>query len=99
MQVEKIQTSIINEIAKLRDNYRVSRDLVKKDSEDLSAATELESSIESKFKQGEIDRIELTQQKLVTMQYKRRFYTNKLALLKIGFDLESLLQEPLYKNP
>lgn len=99
LQVEKIQTSIINEIAKLRDNYRVSRDLVKKDSEDLSAATELESSIESKFKQGEIDRIELTQQKLVTMQYKRRFYTNKLALLKIGFDLESLLQEPLYKNP
>ena len=99
LQVEKIQTSIVNDIAKLRDNYRIYKDLVKKDSEDLSAAAELESSIESKFNQGEIDRLELTQQKLITMQYKRRFYTNKLALLKVGFDLESLLQEPLYKNP
>ena len=95
LQVEKIQTSIINEIAKLRDNYTIAKDLVTKDSADLSAANELESSIESKFRQGEIDRIELTQQKLITMQYKRRFYTNKIALLKIGFDFESLLQEPL----
>ena len=95
LQVEKIQTSIVNEIAKLRDNYTIAKDLVTKDSGDLSAATELESSIESKFRQGEIDRIELTQQKLITMQYKRRFYTNKIALLKIGFDFESLLQEPL----
>jgi outer membrane protein TolC len=95
LQVEKIQTSIVNEIAKLRDNYTIARDLVRNDSNDLSAANELESSIESKFRQGEIDRIELTQQKLITMQYKRRFYTNKIALLKIGFDFESLLQEPL----
>jgi outer membrane protein TolC len=95
LQVEKIQTSIVNEIAKLRDNYTIAKDLVTKDSGDLSAATELESSIESKFRQGEIDRIELTQQKLITIQYKRRFYTNKIALLKIGFDFESLLQEPL----
>ena len=95
LQVEKIQTSIVNEIAKLRDNYTIARDLVRNDSNDLSAANELESSIESKFRQGEIDRIELTQQKLITMQYKRRFYTNKIALLRIGFDFESLLQEPL----
>lgn len=94
LQIEKIQTTIINEIAKLRDNYTIAKDLVRKDIEDLSAATELESSIESKFRQGEIDRIEFTQQKLITMQYKRRFYTNKIALLKIGFDFESLLQEP-----
>ena len=96
LQVEKIQTSIINEIAKLRDNYTIAKDLVTKDSADLYAAAELESSIESKFRQGEIDRIELTQQKLITMQYKRRFYTNKIALLKIGFDFESLLQEPYF---
>jgi outer membrane protein TolC len=95
LQVEKIQTSIINDIAKLRDNYAIAKDLVKKDSGDLYAATELENSIESKFRQGEIDRIELTQQKLITIQYKRRFYTNKITLLKIGFDFESLLQEPL----
>ncbi len=95
LQVEKIQTSIVNEIAKLRDNYTIAKDLVRKDNKDLTAANELESSIESKFRQGEIDRIELTQQKLITMQYKRRFYTNKIGLLKIGFDFESLLQEPL----
>ena len=29
------------------------------------------------------------------MQYKRRFYTNKITLMKIGFDFEVLLQEPL----
>ena len=52
-------------------------------------------TIESKFNQGEIDRIELTQQKLITMQYKRRFYTNKITLMKIGYDFEALLQEPL----
>lgn len=95
LQVEKIQTSIVNEIARLRDNYTIAKDLVRKDNGDLAAANALESSIESKFRQGEIDRIELTQQKLVTMQYKRRFYTNKIGLLKIGFDFESLLQEPL----
>ncbi len=95
LQVEKIQTSIINELAKLRDNYINAKDMVRKDTEDLSAANELENSIESKFNQGEIDRIELTQQKLITMQYKRRFYTNKITLMKIGFDFEALLQEPL----
>jgi len=95
LQIEKIQTSIVNDITKLRDNYTIAKDMVRKDSEDLSAATELESSIESKFHQGEIDRIELTQQKLITMQYKRRFYTNKIALLKIGFDFESILQQSL----
>lgn len=95
LQVEKIQTSIVNEIAKLRDNYTTAKELVKKDNGDLIAVNELENSIESKFRQGEIDRIELTQQKLITMQYKRRFYTNKIALLKIGFDFESLLQEPI----
>ena len=95
LQVEKIQTSIVNEIAKLRDNYTTAKELVRKDNGDLIAANELENSIESKFRQGEIDRIELTQQKLITMQYKRRFYTNKIALLKIGFDFESLLQEPI----
>ena len=98
LQVEKIQTSIINELAKLRDNYIYAKDLVRKDTEDLSAASELENSIESKFNQGEIDRIELTQQKLITLQYKRRFYTNKITLLKIGFDIEALLQEPLNTN-
>jgi outer membrane protein TolC len=95
LQVEKIQTSIINELAKLRDNYINAKDMVRKDTEDLSAANELENSIESKFNQGEIDRIELTQQKLITMQYKRRFYTNKITLMKIGYDFEALLQEPL----
>ena len=95
LQVEKIQTSIINELAKLRDNYINATDMVRKDTEDLSAANELENSIESKFNQGEIDRIELTQQKLITMQYKRRFYTNKITLMKIGYDFEALLQEPL----
>jgi outer membrane protein TolC len=95
LQIEKIQTSIVNDITKLRDNYTIAKDMVRKDSEDLTAATELESSIESKFHQGEIDRIELTQQKLITMQYKRRFYTNKIALLKIGFDFESILQQSL----
>ena len=95
LQVEKIQTSIVNEIAKLRDNYTTAKELVRKDNGDLIAANELEDSIESKFRQGEIDRIELTQQKLITMQYKRRFYTNKIALLKIGFDFEFLLQEPI----
>jgi outer membrane protein TolC len=95
LQVEKIQISIVNEIAKLRDNYAIAKDLIKKDSGDFYAATELESSIESKFRHGEIDRIELTQQKLITIQYKRRFYFNKIALLKIGFDFESLLQEPI----
>ena len=98
LQVEKIQTSIINELAKLRDNYINAKDMVRKDTEDLSAANELENSIESKFNQGEIDRIELTQQKLITMQYKRRFYTNKITLMKIGFDFEALLQEPLNTN-
>ena len=98
IQVEKIQTSIINELAKLRDNYINAKDMVRKDTEDLSAANELENSIESKFNQGEIDRIELTQQKLITMQYKRRFYTNKITLMKIGFDFEALLQEPLNTN-
>jgi outer membrane protein TolC len=98
LQVEKIQTSIINELAKLRDNYIYAKDLVRKDTEDLSAASELENSIESKFNQGEIDRIELTQQKLITLQYKRRFYTNKITLLRIGFDFEALLQEPLNTN-
>jgi outer membrane protein TolC len=98
LQVEKIQTSIINELAKLRDNYTNAKDMVRKDTEDLSAANELENSIESKFNQGEIDRIELTQQKLITMQYKRRFYTNKITLMKIGFDFEALLQEPLNTN-
>jgi cobalt-zinc-cadmium efflux system outer membrane protein len=95
LQVEKIQTSIINELAKLRDNYINAKDMVRKDTEDLSAANELENSIESKLNQGEIDRIELTQQKLITMQYKRRFYTNKITLMKIGYDFEALLQEPL----
>ncbi|MCX7191423.1 MAG: TolC family protein, partial [Candidatus Methylopumilus sp.] len=95
LQVERIQTSIVNELAKLRDNYINAKDMVRKDTEDLSAANELENSIESKFNQGEIDRIELTQQKLITMQYKRRFYTNKITLMKIGFDFEALLQEPL----
>jgi len=95
LQVEKIQTSIINELAKLRDNYINAKDMVRKDTEDLSAANALEDSIESKFNQGEIDRIELTQQKLITMQYKRRFYNNKITLMKIGFDFEALLQEPL----
>jgi len=98
LQVEKIQTSIINELAKLRDNYTNAKDMVRKDTEDLSAANALENSIESKFNQGEIDRIELTQQKLITMQYKRRFYTNKITLMKIGFDFEALLQEPLNTN-
>jgi outer membrane protein TolC len=98
IQVEKIQTSIINELAKLRDNYTNAKDMVRKDTEDLSAANALENSIESKFNQGEIDRIELTQQKLITMQYKRRFYTNKITLMKIGFDFEALLQEPLNTN-
>jgi outer membrane protein TolC len=98
LQVEKIQTSIINELAKLRDNYINAKDMVRKDTEDLSAANALENSIESKFNQGEIDRIELTQQKLITMQYKRRFYTNKITLMKIGFDFEALLQEPLNTN-
>ena len=98
LQVEKIQTSIINELAKLRDNYTNAKDMVRKDTEDLSAANALENSIESKFNQGEIDRIELTQQKLITMQYKRRFYTNKITLMKIGFDFETLLQEPLNTN-
>ncbi|MEY3374957.1 MAG: hypothetical protein RLZZ497_290, partial [Pseudomonadota bacterium] len=60
LQVEKIQTSIINELAKLRDNYTNAKDMVRKDTEDLSAANALENSIESKFNQGEIDRIELT---------------------------------------
>lgn len=98
LQVEKIQTSIVNEIAKLRDNYVIAKDFVRKDNEDLIATAELESSIESKFRQGEIDRIELTQQKLLTLQYKRRFYTSKIALMKIGFDFEALLQEPLNTN-
>lgn len=98
LQVEKIQTSIVNEIAKLRDNYVIAKDFVRKDNEDLIATAELENSIESKFRQGEIDRIELTQQKLLTLQYKRRFYTSKIALMKIGFDFEALLQEPLNTN-
>jgi outer membrane protein TolC len=93
LQIEKIQISLVNELAKLRDNYVIAKDLVRQDNEDLSAAIELENSIESKFRQGEIDRLELTQQKLITMQYKRRFYTNKVALMKIGFDFESLLQK------
>ncbi|MFM8232628.1 MAG: TolC family protein, partial [Candidatus Methylopumilus sp.] len=95
LQIEKMQTSIVNEISKLRDNYTIAKDMVRKDVEDFSSAAEYEKSIESKFSQGEIDRLELTQQKLITMQYKRRFYTNKIALLKIGFDFESLLQIPL----
>jgi cobalt-zinc-cadmium efflux system outer membrane protein len=95
LQIEKMQTSIVNEISKLRDNYTIAKDMVRKDVEDFSSAAEYEKSIESKFSQGEIDRLELTQQKLITMQYKRRFYTNKIALLKIGFDFESLLQVPL----
>jgi len=95
LQIEKMQSSIVNEISKLRDNYTIAKDMVRKDVEDFSSAAEYEKSIESKFSQGEIDRLELTQQKLITMQYKRRFYTNKIALLKIGFDFESLLQVPL----
>lgn len=95
LQIEKMQSSIVNEISKLRNNYTIAKDMVIKDKEDFSSAAEYENSIESKFRLGEIDRIELTQQKLITIQYKRRFYTNKIALLKTGFDLESLLQFPL----
>jgi len=98
LQVEKIQTFIINDLAKLRDNYINAKDMVNRDTEDLSAANELENSIQSKFDQGEIDRVDLTQQKLITLQYKRRFYTNKITLTKIGFDFEALLQVPISPN-
>ena len=98
LQVEKIQTFIINDLAKLRDNYINAKDMVNRDTEDLAAANELENSIQSKFDQGEIDRVDLTQQKLITLQYKRRFYTNKITLTKIGFDFEALLQVPISPN-
>lgn len=96
--VEKLQTSILNDIAKITSNYQTNYGLVKKGIEDNKSITDIENGLDKKFNDGEIDRLEFTKEKLKNIQFKRKLYENKVALIQSGFDFESTLQYPIIKQ-
>ena len=98
LSIEKLQTSILNDIAKLTNNYQTNHALVKKGIEDSQSITDIEKGLDKKFKDGEIDRLEFTKEKLKNMQFKQKLYENKVALIQSGFDFESILQYPIIKQ-
>ena len=98
LSIEKLQTSILNDIQKLSDNYQTNRATVKKGIEDNESILAIESGLDKKFNNGEIDRLEFTKEKLKNMQFKRKLYENKVALVQSGFDFESILQYPIIKQ-
>ena len=98
LSIEKLQTSILNDIQKLSDNYQTNRATVKKGIEDNQSILAIESGLDKKFNNGEIDRLEFTKEKLKNMQFKRKLYENKVALVQSGFDFESILQYPIIKQ-
>lgn len=98
LSIEKLQTSILNDIAKLADNYQTNHALVKKGIEDNQSIKDIENGLDKKFSDGEIDRLEFTKEKLKNMQFKQKLYENKVALIQSGFDFESILQYPIIKQ-
>ncbi len=98
LSIEKLQTSILNDISKLTNNYETNRALVKKGIEDNRSIKDIENGLDKKFGDGEIDRLEFTKEKLKNMQFKQKLYENKVALIQSGFDFESILQYPIIKQ-
>jgi len=98
LSIEKLQTSILNDISKLTNNYETNRALVKKGIEDNRSIKDIENGLDKKFGDGEIDRLEFTKEKLKNMQFKQKLYENKVALIQSGFDFESVLQYPIIKQ-
>lgn len=98
LSIEKLQTSILNDISKLTNNYETNRALVKKGIEDNRSIKDIENGLDKKFGDGEIDRLEFTKEKLKNMQFKQKLYENKVALIESGFDFESILQYPIIKQ-
>ncbi len=95
LQVEKLQTIILNEIQKLRDNYQTSLEIISRDKNDLIALDDLEKGLNQRFQTGEIDRLELTQELLKNLQFKRKSLNNKITFVKHSYDFETILQETL----
>lgn len=98
LSIEKLQTSILNDIQKLSDNYQTNHATVKKGIEDNRSILAIESGLDKKFNNGEIDRLEFTKEKLKNMQFKQKLYENKVALVQSGFDFESILQYPIIQQ-
>ena len=98
LSIEKLQTSILNDIQKLSDNYQTNHATVKKGIEDNRSILAIESGLDRKFNNGEIDRLEFTKEKLKNMQFKQKLYENKVALVQSGFDFESILQYPIIQQ-
>ena len=98
LSVEKIQTSILNDVAKLANNYQTNQALVNRGVEDSQSIKDVENGLDKKFNDGEIDRLEFTKEKLKNMQFKRKLFENKVALIQSGFDFESILQYPIIKQ-
>ena len=98
LSIEKIQTSILNDIAKLANNYQTNQALVNRGVEDSQSIKDVENGLDKKFNDGEIDRLEFTKEKLKNMQFKRKLFENKVALIQSGFDFESILQYPIIKQ-
>lgn len=98
LSIEKIQTSILNDIAKLANNYQTNKALVNRGVEDSQSIKDVENGLDKKFNDGEIDRLEFTNEKLKNMQFKRKLFENKVALIQSGFDFESILQYPIIKQ-
>ena len=98
LSIEKLQTSILNDIQKLSDNYQTNHATVKKGIEDNRSILAIESGLDRKFNNGEIDRLEFTKEKLKNMQFKQKLYENKVALVQSGFDFERILQYPIVKQ-
>jgi len=98
LSIEKIQASILNDIAKLTNNYQTNQALVNRGIEDNQSIKDVENGLDKKFNDGEIDRLEFTKEKLKNMQFKRKLFENKVALIQSGFDFESILQYPIIKQ-
>jgi hypothetical protein len=98
LSIEKIQASILNDIAKLTNNYQTNQALVNRGIEDNQSIKDVENGLDKKFNDGEIDRLEFTKEKLKNMQFKQKLYENKVALIQSGFDFESILQYPIIKQ-